>query len=60
MQREEVGMWMDLRPVDSSLRGDLRGVKRFGDDFRITALTRGVGVVVSPSLLADLFCLKRC
>jgi hypothetical protein len=29
--------------------GDLRGVKRFGDDFRITALTRGVGVVVSAS-----------
>jgi hypothetical protein len=40
--------------------GDLRGVKRFGDDFRITALTRGVGVVVSPSLLADLICSKPC
>jgi hypothetical protein len=30
--------------------GDFRGSKRFGDDFRIGALTRGVEVVVRPHL----------
>lgn len=29
--------------------GDLRGAKRFGDDFRISALLQGVDVLVSPT-----------
>lgn len=29
--------------------GDLRGQKRFGDDFRISALVRGVEVLVCPT-----------